>query len=487
MPTGLKFEPNAEATMRDGTVLRADVYRPDRTGPNPTVLVRTPYNKSRDILIEEAEILARNGYSVVLQDIRGRFESDGDFIPQFMPVTFEAEDGYDSVEWAAEQPWSNGKVGTLGNSYNAWTQWRLAPTRPPHLVAMWASGMGPTHHDWEVGGVFRPGRALHWLTGTIGPDTQRRLDPPAGPETVEEWELHHVENRFKWLWFLPWEELPTEAVGDLGPQLHAWLKSHHKLIFDFRPEFSKIDVPVFHRTGWYDRLVGTVAMFAGLRSSARTEEARASQRLIVGPWGHATDNTRTLGDVDFGPNAEVPHIDLVLEWFDHWLKGDANGAMEQSPARLYVIGADRWQTADEWPPRRQHQTWSSSSTAGARRIPPPAMARFLPSHPAGEPRRCAIAYDPRDPVMTLYDANGHDAPRDHRLLKRRQDVLVYQTDPLEKEIEVCGYPRVILWAASSAVDTDFIVRLIDVHPGRVRAEPVLRDCQGALAKRVRPS
>ena len=150
----------------------------DRSGPNPTILVRTPYNKSRDILIEEAETLARNGYSVVLQDIRGRFESDGDFIPQFMPVTFEAEDGYDSVEWAAAQPWSDGKVGTLGNSYNAWTQWRLAPTRPPHLVAMWASGMGPTHHDWEVGGVFRPGRALHWLTGTIGPDTQLRLDPP---------------------------------------------------------------------------------------------------------------------------------------------------------------------------------------------------------------------------------------------------------------------------------------------------------------------
>ena len=216
------------------------------------------------------------------------------------------------------------------------------------------------------------------MTGTIGPDTQRRLDPPAGPETVEEWELHHVENRFKWLWFLPWEELPKEAVGDLGPQLHAWLANHHKLIFDFRPDFSNIDVPVFHRTGWYDRLVGTVAMFAGLRSSARTEEARASQRLIVGPWGHATDNYRTLGEVDFGPNAEVPHMDLVIEWFDHWLKGDSNGALDRPPARLYVIGADRWRTADEWPPPDATDTWSSSSTAADRRTPRPATVRFLP-------------------------------------------------------------------------------------------------------------
>ena len=202
------------------------------------------------------------------------------------PVTFEAEDGYDSVEWAAAQPWSNGKVGTFGNSYNAWTQWRLAPTRPPHLVAMWASGMGPTHHDWEVGGVFRPGRALHWLTGTIGPDTQRRLDPPAGPETVEEWELHHVENRFKWLWFLPWEELPKEAVGDLGPQLHAWLASHHKLIFDFRPRFRQYRLAglpqdgVVRPAGRHGRNVRRTEIVGPHRRGARVS---ATDRRAMGP------------------------------------------------------------------------------------------------------------------------------------------------------------------------------------------------------------
>ena len=462
MATGIKTEKNVESTMRDGTILRADVYRPDRSGPYPTILVRTPYDKTRDILIEEAETLARNGYAVMLQDIRGRFESEGEFIPQFMPVTFEAPDGYESVEWAAAQPWSNGKVGTLGNSYNAWTQWRLAPTRPPHLVAMWASGMGPTHHDWEVGGVFRPGRALHWLTGTIGPDTQRSLPTPAGPESVEEWELHHVENRQKWLWFLPWEDLPEEAVGGLGPKLHNWLANHHKLIFDFSSDFSKIDVPVFHRTGWYDRLVGTVAMFAGLRSSARSEKARSAQRLIVGPWGHQTENERILGEVDFGPNAEVPHMDLVIEWFDHWLKGAENGAMDRPPARLYVIGADRWRTADEWPPANASDTEFFLHSGGSANAPS-GDGSLSRAHPAAEPSD-GFTYDPRDPVMTLYDANGHDAPRDHRLLKRRRDILVYQTDPLERGVEICGYPKVTLWAASSAVDTDFIVRLIDVHP-----------------------
>ncbi len=449
--------------MRDGTPLRSDVYRPDNSSPNPTIMVRTPYNKSRDVLIEEAEILARNGYSVVLQDIRGRFESDGDFIPSFIPGGYDRFDGYDSVEWAAAQPWSNGKVGTLGNSYNAWTQWKLAPARPRRLVAMWASGMGPDHHDWEVSGIFRPGRALHWLTGTIGPDTQKRLPQPAGPQTVEEWERHNVENRGKWLWFLPYEDLPTEAVGDLGPHFHDWLANHNnKFIYNFADDFAEIDVPVFHRTGWYDRLVNTVKMFEGMRTGARTERARSAQRLIVGPWGHQTENGRRLGDVDFGPNAEVPHIDLVIEWFDHWLKGESNGAMDHPPARLYVMGADRWRSADRWPPPgAQDRTYYLHSGGSANT---PSGDGSLSTGGPGAEKADSFTYDPRDPVMTLYDANGHDAPRDHSLLDHRRDVLVYQTAPLEQGVEICGQPRVALWASSSAVDTDFVVRLVDVRP-----------------------
>ena len=155
-------------------------------------------------------------------------------------------------------------------------------------------------------------------------------------------------------------------------------------------------------------------------------------------------------------------MDLVLEWFDHWLKGAQNGAMDRPPARLYVIGADRWRTADEWPPSNTFDMELFLHSGGSANTPA-GDGSLSPISPAAEPAD-VFTYDPRDPVMTLYDANGHDAPRDHRLLKHRRDLLVYQTDPMEQGVEICGYPKVSLWAASSAIDTDFIVRLIDVHP-----------------------
>ena len=175
-------------------------------------------------------------------------------------------------------------------------------------------------------------------------------------------------------------------------------------------------------------------------------------------------------------------MDLVIEWFDHWLKGDANGALDRPPARLYVIGADRWRTADEWPPPDATDTEFFLHSGGSANTPD-GDGSLSPIHPSDEPSD-GFKYDPRDPVMTLYDANGHDAPRDHRLLKRRQDVLVYQTEPLEQEVEVCGYPRVTLWAASSGGRYRFHRQAHRRASGWIRAEPVLRDCPGAVAKRV---
>ena len=465
------IERNVTTPMRDTTRLAADVYVPDGDGPFPTLVCRTPYNKQRDSACWEYEGLAHAGYAVVVQDIRGRFASEGDFHPLFLPGWTDAEDGYDTIEWAAAQPWSNGQIGTFGNSYNSWTQWALAPTKPPHLVAMWASGMAPHTTDWEIGGIFRPGRALQWLLGTLAPDTQARLSEPQGPATVEEWDrLHAGANREKWLWFLPWSDLPAEAVGGTGEQLRDWLQNHTRDVWRFHERFADIDVPVFHRTGWYDRLIRTVDMFAGMQRGAPTEHARRSQRLIVGPWPHSTDYGARLGEIDFGPESNASHLSLVTSWFDYWLKGEENGVMDSAPARLFLIGANRWVDADAWPPPGSTPT-DLYLRGDGRAATPRGDGALDREGPGEEPPdrysydpRDRYSYDPRDPVMTLYGANGHDEPHDQRLMDHRRDVLVYQTPPLESPLTVCGCPEVTLWASSSAPDTDFVARLIDVHP-----------------------
>ncbi len=448
--------------MRDGTVLRSDLYLPRGTGPFPTLVQRTPYNKLRPSGIATFERLAEEGYGVVVQDIRGRWASDGEFHPMFNADWTDAEDGYDTVEWAAAQPRSNGKVGTFGYSYGAWTQWALAPTKPPHLVTMFTGGMAPRTTDWEVGGVFRAGRAIQWLLGSMAPDSQKTLAVPRGPATVEDYEVLNNANREKWLWYLPWKDLPPEAVGGLGERIHEWLANHHVDHWGFEDKFGDIDLPVFHRTGWYDRLVRTVDMFKGMRESGATEPTRRNQRLIVGPWSHTANLTRQVGQVDFGPEAEVDYFSLIVPWFDHWLKGERNGVMDGPPVRLFVMGANTWRDEEEWPLRRARMVdfyldsdGSASSPNGRGSLIRTAPSGELPDH---------YTYDPRDPVMTLYNQNGHDEPHDLRLLDHRRDVLTYESDPLEKGMEVTGAPVMTLFASSSAPDTDFIVRLVDVHP-----------------------
>ena len=457
--------------MRDGTILRADVYLPHGTGPFPTVVSRTPYNKRRPLTDPEEEPdmqsviyerLPEAGYAVVVQDIRGRWASDGEFHPMFSDDWTDAEDGYDTVEWAAAQPWSNGRIGTFGYSYPSWTQWVLAPTKPPHLVTMFTGGMVPRTTDWHLGGVFRPGRALQWTLGSMSPDTQRFLEQPHGPTTVEEYQyLQDHVNREKWLWFLPLKDLPLEAIGGIRERFHDWLANQHVDRWHLEDSFEKIDVPIYHHTGWYDRVVRTVDLFRGMRERGATEETRQNQRLLIGPWTHTTELPRETGDVDFGPEAEVDYFSLIIPWFDYWLKGENNGVMDAAPVRLFVMGANRWRDEQEWPLSRAQATDFYLHSGGHATTPRGDGVLSLQA-PSEEPSD-SYAYDPRDPVMTLYGANGHDEPHDLRVLDHRRDVLVYQTEPLEREMEVTGNPILTLFGSSSAVDTDFIVKLVDVY------------------------
>ena len=447
--------------MRDGTKLRADVFLPNGDGPFPTVVERTPYDKRLPGLREVYRRLAEAGYAVVAQDLRGRFASEGTFHPNIVPGWTDAEDGYETIEWAAAQPWSSGRVGIFGHSYSSWAAWVLAPLKPPHLVAMFTGGMAPKHTDWMLGGVFRPARQLQWTLGQLAPNTQRFLPEPAGPTTAGGYgELEAKANRDKWTWFLPYGDLPPEALGGMAPPFRRWLAEMHHDPWRIDETFGSIDLPVFHRTGWYDRLNRTVDMFKGMHEGAETTDARRNQHLLVGPWTHTSRLRSTVGDIDFGPDANLDYAELLIAWFDRWLPADAQWAERPPTVRYFVMGANRWRTDEAWPPRRAalrtlylHSEGRANTSRGDG-----VLSREAP---ADEPSD-RFRYDPRDPVMSLQSDRGHDEPRDHRLISYRRDLLVYQSEPLQEPLEVTGHPEASIWFASDAPDTDVIVRLIDV-------------------------
>lgn len=464
--------------MRDGTTLRANVARPIPRGDAPAerfpvLLRRTPYKKTT--LTE----LAAAGYIAVDQDVRGRYASDGDYDPSgyLCGAPLDAQDGYDTVQWAAALDGADGQVGVFGTSYPAWEAWALALTRPPALKALYVSGMSVT--STQVEGIPRPGRRLQWFHYTGAPDVRRRLGLP-GPHTTQEGRAVWEFERHKWLWFLPWSELPDHALGPMTPYLKAYFREPAIDRFSFAGRHGEIDVPVFHRTGWYDRFVSTIDHFVEMRAHGASQRTRDSQRLIVGPWGHTDDLRAKVGEFDFGPNAELSNTELMLRWFDHWLKGRPTGVLDAPPVRYFVMGRNEWRGAETWPPPgTQLQSWYLSSGGHANT----ALGDGRLSHEpvaAAEPDD-RYAYDPRDPVPTIWPIGDQNLPLDHRPLDTREDVLVYVTPALDVPIEMAGDPSVTLFAASSAPDTDFVARLADVHPDGT-VQPL---CTGIVRARYR--
>jgi len=476
-PAAIVVERDVAVPMRDGTILRADVYRPDRGGPYPVLVSRTPYGKQGKVPPAYVEA----GYIVVCQDVRGRYASDGRFESFVRFHTHDGEDGYDTVQWASRLPNSTGRVGTFGWSYGAFLQWRTAARQPPALVAMAARTIPARYTDLEGPGTMRPGRRLEWWITTIGPDLryrEGRAGPDARAESVRDWAAGGAR---KWLYFLPWARLPREVFEHETEPMQYWLRHPHLDPWHLDEDCHEVEVPNLDVVGWYDHCNGDLRLYRAIASQGKTETARRRSRVVVGPWGHTTLGQRKFGPIDFGPEAEVDLAALDIRWFDYWLKKDPNGADQDPPVRIFVMGDNRWRDEQEWPlSRARERTWYLTSSGQANT---PAGDGRLLDHPAEAALRDEYVYDPEDPVPTLFTTGSFTAVADQRALAGRRDILVYQSEPLASRVEVTGNPVVELYTATSAPDTDWFVRLIDVAP-----DGLARDCcQGMVRARFRES
>lgn len=469
----VRIEKDVVARMRDGVILRADVYRPDAPGRFPALLQRTPYSKNPGAAeVQSFHALAALDFIVVVQDTRGRYMSDGVARPHD-----EAKDGHDTVEWVAALPYVDGKVGMFGGSYLATTQLLAASEQPPHLVALFPSASYASRYDMVFqGGAFYLADGLSWNLGQAM-DVRRRALTPAvrrdDPIGLDERQGRLLRDH--WLWHVPLKTMRALDLRQHAPGYFDMLDhpSDDRFweTFDIAARHARFQVPAFHMTGWYDTLLnGTLRNFVGLRANAATKTARTYQRIIVGPWTHAraTRDSGRVGDVDFGSDAGLDSRDVMIRWFTYWLKGGDPSILETPPVRIFVMGENRWRDEREWPLARARPTAyylrsgghaNSLEGDGTLDLAPPAT-----DSPDG------FTYDPWDPVPTGPLGGYSRMPADQRPIEQRRDVLVFTTPPLEQPVEVTGPMRLVLWAASSARDTDFTGKLVDVYPdGAARA------------------
>ncbi len=453
---GVIIERNVPVPMRDGVILRADVYRPDRGGPYPVLVQRSLFNK--DNVAQNINQLVKAGYIVVIQVGRGFDESEGKYNPEELQ-RYEAEDGYDTVEWAAKLPGSSHKVGTFGKSLGARMQWLLAPLRPPSLVAMCAQSSYVHAWDTYPTGAFSP---AHYLWGTLtilNPNQRKRANLP-GVHTRWEAQILWEKDSEKWINWLPWFDLPREILNEV---IRNYLNDPSFEAVDLPEGCKDISVPNFDITGWYDFDNGDLLMFRTMVNKAKTKVARKGSRIIIGPWSHNTPGERRVGDIDFGPNANIDTTALQIRWFDYWLKEKSNGVDKEPPVRIFVMGDNEWRDEQCWPPQETKERILFLSSGG-RANTPRGNGKLVQQKPE-QSSKDQYLYDPKDPVPTLFDLPTlYLFPNDQRPLANREDILVYQSEPLTERVEVTGNPVVEFYAASSAPDTDWFVRLIDVAP-----------------------
>ena len=481
--------------MRDGVRLSTDIYRPAKSGVAlegkfPVLLQRTPYSKAREDLVLEALFFTSHGYVTVLQDCRGRYESEGGFTKYIA----EGEDGFDTMAWLAEQPWHQGKVGTYGLSYAAHTQAAAACLKPPNLGCMWLDSGGfanAFHSACRNGGAFEL-RQLNWAY-------KEALESPEAhthPRTIKS--AMESQSIFDWYKRLPWKKghSPLQWTPDYEDYLaEIWGRE----TFDdywlqvglcaeaYYEEYS--DVPQVYMSGWYDPYSRSATDNYVALSAAK----KGPVTLIMGPWTHGGRSVTHAGDADLGEWSVIDNNlgrdfnHLRLRFFDQWLKGADNGLEGDAPVKLFVMGGGTgrkttylrldhggvWRNENEWPLARALNTPFYLLPGGGLSVHKPQQGDtpssylFDPEHPvptiggnisSGAPVMLPGGFDQRE----TEDFFGSEEP--YLPLASRADVLVFQTVPLVEDVEITGPVSVYIWLSSSAVDTDITAKLIDVHP-----------------------
>jgi len=456
---GVTIERGVPIKMRDGVTLRADICRPKAEGKFPVLLTRTPYDKNE--AVEFCLKAVPRGYVVVAQDVRGRYASEGDWYP----FKYESQDGYDTVEWAAALPYSNGKVGMFGGSYVGATQYLAAIAQPPHLAGICPSDTASNYHDgWTYqGGAFEQWFSESWTMGLAENTFNRRVE--SAGDVVG------------WAQTLPLSLYPVLEIPSatrLAPYFTDWL-AHPNYDDYWKPwsiedHYAQIQVPVFSMGAWYDIFLGgTLRNYARLKNEAGTEAARRGQRLMIYVGGHAGGTAvGKIGAVDFGDKLPFDVEEVTLRWYDSLLKGTVNEFDHEKPVRIFVMGKNDWREEIDWPLERAkatrcylRSTKPANGLAGGGALSTAAPAEEKPDQ---------YVYDPNDAVPTIggplccQPLPTGVGPQDQRPAEARGDVLVFSSPAFTQNTEVTGPISLDLYVSSSAVDTDFTGKVVDVWP-----------------------
>jgi len=494
-------EENVEARMRDGVILRADVYRPRTDAPVPVILMRTQYGKAaaqvQPSRFQTPEWLASHCYLVVIQDIRGQGASDG----LFYEYAHDRDDGYDTVEWAARLPGADGRVGMYGSSYVGATQWLAATAAPPSLKAIVPSNTASDYYDgWTYeDGAFRLAFIENWMTETIALSAAAHRKDAATEANLKT----AAKDIARWMAFTPYAQLPMlqPQNPDVAPYFFDAIRhpsdDAYWRAFSIQTRYDKVAVPVLAFEGWYDAFVnGALRNFNGVQAQGATALARQNQRIVIGPWEHLgwgrPDSPVSPRLKAIGPVADSPVNALTIAWFDHFLKGQDNGVEGGPRVDYFVMGENRWHVAGQWPlAATTYQSWYLASGGHAGSVmgdgvltpaPPGGGAHGEGAAHAATEFGAAIApaaagaafdqfvYDPSNPVPSVGGhsccswTSGPQGQFDQSAIEQRADILVFSSAPLEQDLEATGPVSVILYARTTAPDTDFTAKLVDVFP-----------------------
>jgi putative CocE/NonD family hydrolase len=477
---------DVKVKMHDGVELSVDVYRPAGAGKHPTIVVRTPYKKELNEL--QGRYFAKRGYAYVVQDVRGRFASGG----AWAPFVNEKRDGYETIEWAASQPWSTGKVGTIGGSYLGWVQYLAAVEKPPHLVTLIPNVAPPDplyNIPYEYGAFFMLGSL--WWADVVATGAAADLSGAA---------LQKIGDKkySRLLAGLPVIDLDEVALGGKNQHWRAWIAHPTADAYwagaSYLESLSRVDLPVFIQSGWFDG-DGIGSKLAYARLAAR---ARKPLKLVLGPWGHTDTANRRHGNRDFGPEAVA--IDLsreYLRWFDHWLKGVDNGIDKEPLVSVFAMGSNRWLRGNHYPLEGTVlEKWHLASGGQAnglggdgklRREPPSGADRDTYTYDPGDPTPEPSYYEEpeRKPgeVVSREEADRAREAHHDQVLASRRDILVYASEPMAEDTTFAGPISAVLYASTTAKDTDWFVTLVEVDAAGKTFELV----QGRLRARYRAS